>query len=82
MRPIDKLAELGGPLLQIAGEQDQHTRLDESQRLYAAAAEPESLWVLPGAADLDFHAFDPAAYEARVGAFLGSHLSAVENATP
>ncbi len=82
LRPIDKIAQLGSPLLLIAGEQDQHTRLEESQRLFAAAAAPKSLWVLPGAAHVDFHAFDTRGYEARVGAFLASHLRAVENARP
>lgn len=82
LRPINKISRLGSPLLLIAGEQDLHTRLEESRRLFAAASEPKWLWVVPGAAHVDFHAFDRAAYETRVGEFLRSHLRAVEPARP
>lgn len=82
LRPIDKIASLGSPLLLIAGEQDQHTRLEESQRLFAAAAEPKQLWVLPRAAHVDFHAFDQSGYQARVGEFLNSRLRTVEPTRP
>jgi len=74
LRPIDQIGRLGRPMLMLAGDQDRHTRLSETQRLFAAAAEPKSLWVVAGAAHVDLHGFDAAAYEARVGAFLRKQL--------
>jgi uncharacterized protein len=35
--PIDHIAELGSPLLIVAGARDQHTRLDESRAMFARA---------------------------------------------
>ncbi|MDN3921603.1 alpha/beta hydrolase [Roseateles violae] len=74
LRPIDRIARLGSPLLLVAGDRDRHTLLAETRALYAAAAEPKSLWIVEGAAHIDLHAFDAAAYEARVGAFLRERL--------
>lgn len=74
LRPIDQIGRLGSPLLMLAGDLDQHTRLSETRRLFAAAAAPRSLWVVAGAAHVDLHAFDATAYEARVGAFLRQQL--------
>lgn len=74
LRPIDHIGALGSPLLLLAGDLDRHTRLSETQRLFAAAAAPKSLWIVPGAAHVDLHAFDAPGYEARVGAFLREQL--------
>ena len=74
LRPIEHIAALNCPLLLIAGDQDRHTRLVESQALFAAAAEPKQLWIEPGAAHINLYDFDTAGYEARVGAFLAAHL--------
>lgn len=52
------------PLLVAAGTLDLHTRWPET----------EALWPVPGAAHVDLHDFDPAAYEARLGPWLQSHL--------
>lgn len=74
LRPIEHIAALRCPLLLIAGDQDRHTRLVESQALFAAAAEPKQLWIVPGAAHINLYDFDTAGYEARVGGFLAAHL--------
>ena len=74
LRPIDAIGRLRGPVLLASGAEDRHTTLAETERLFAAAREPKDLWIVPGAAHVDLHAFTPRAYEARIGDFLGQHL--------
>ena len=74
LRPIEHIAALRCPMLLIAGDHDRHTRLVESQSLFATAAEPKQLWIVPDAAHINLYDFDTAGYEARVGAFLAAHL--------
>lgn len=75
LRPIAHVAELGMPVLIAAGSADRHTTLAETERLYAAAAAPKSLWVVEGAAHVDLHAYAPAEYERRIGAFFEQYLA-------
>lgn len=74
LRPIDHIGKLKAPLLIAAGSADQHTTLPETRRLFAAAAGPKELWVVPGAAHVDLHAFASAEYERRVSAFMARNL--------
>jgi pimeloyl-ACP methyl ester carboxylesterase len=74
LRPIDHLRDIKAPVLIISGSADQHTTLPETRRLYAAAAAPKQLWVVPGAAHVDLHAYTPAEYEQQVGAFMARNL--------
>lgn len=74
LRPIDHIAELHAPLLVISGSNDRHTPAAETQRLFAAAAEPKSLWMVPGAGHVDLFDFAPEDYTRRVSAFLASRL--------
>lgn len=75
LHPIAHIAALKAPVLIVAGAADLHTTLPETQRLYAAAAAPKALWVVDGAAHVNLHAYAPADYERRIGAFLAQHLS-------
>ena len=75
LRPIEQLGRLRSPLLLVAGSEDRHTTLAETERLFAAAAEPKSLWIIQGAAHVDLHQIDRSAYESRVGGFLADHLT-------
>jgi len=68
--PIEGIRHIRAPLLLIAGERDRHTPLSESRRLFEAAPQPKTFWVLPGAAHINFHRFDPLQYERRVLDFL------------
>jgi len=68
--PIEGIRHIRAPLLLIAGERDKHTLLTESERLYDAAPEPKTFWVVPGAAHVNFHRFDPVQYERRILDFL------------
>lgn len=74
LRPIDRVGELRMPKLFIAGSDDEHTRLEESQALFDAASEPKSLWVVAGATHVDLSSFAPAEYKVRVLGFLSAHL--------
>ena len=72
--PIEGIGRIRAPLLLIVGDKDRHTLLAESQRLFAAAPEPKTLWVIPGAAHVNFHRFARAEYEHRVLEFLSRAL--------
>jgi uncharacterized protein len=74
LRPIDRIAALGAPVLIVAGGRDRHTPIDESLAMYARARSPKALWVLPNAAHEDFLARDPIAYRTRVLGFLDAKL--------
>jgi len=74
LSPRTDLAQTDVPLLLISGELDRHTTPEDSARLLRSARGRAQLWLLPGAGHEDLHAHAPAAYEARVGAFLGRHL--------
>ena len=77
LRPIAHIGELKAPVLIAAGSADLHTTLPETQRLFAAAAQPKELWIVEGAAHVDLHTFVPEDYERHVGAFLARHLDPV-----
>jgi fermentation-respiration switch protein FrsA (DUF1100 family) len=74
LRPIAAIADVHAPLLVAAGTKDLHTRWPETERLFAAAREPKALWPVRGAAHVDLHDFDTAAYRARLLPWLQSHL--------
>ncbi|MEO8248368.1 MAG: alpha/beta hydrolase [Burkholderiales bacterium] len=74
LAPIDKVAALGAPLLILSGSADANTTVAETEAIFDAASEPKSLWIVPGAAHVDLHAFSPVEYERRVARFLGQYL--------
>jgi uncharacterized protein len=74
LEPIRGIGPLEAPVLVIAGSRDEHTTLDESRELFAAAAPPKELWVVDGARHEDLLAYDPAGYAAHVVPFLRRYL--------
>ncbi|MES2317397.1 MAG: alpha/beta hydrolase [Pseudomonadota bacterium] len=74
LRPIDAMGALACPVFVIGGTKDRHTLESETRRIFAAAHEPKQLWMVEGAAHVDFHEVARAEYEKRVGAFLALHL--------
>lgn len=74
LRPIARLPSLDAPVLIASGSIDQHTTISETRRLYDAASRPKEFWIVEGAAHVDLHAFDPAAYEPRIAEFLAKYL--------
>jgi alpha-beta hydrolase superfamily lysophospholipase len=75
LEPIRQVATLGAPVMIVGGSRDAHTTEEETRELFAAAAEPKSLWIVDGAAHQDFARFDREGYQAHVIAFLGRHLA-------
>jgi alpha-beta hydrolase superfamily lysophospholipase len=74
LQPIRSIARLGAPVLVVAGSDDRHTTLGESEELFREASEPKRMWVLGGAAHQDFLAADPQRYESEVVGFLVEHV--------
>jgi uncharacterized protein len=74
LRPIDRIPMLRSPLLVVHGTEDRHTTFEQAQRLYANAVQPKEFYAVKGAGHIDFHAFNPRAYEERVGRFLSRYL--------
>ena len=74
LRPNDRIAEIGCPVLVIGGANDQHTTATDTISLYRAAPEPKQLWMIPGVEHVDFHASSKNEYEARILRFLSEAL--------
>ncbi|MFG6455831.1 alpha/beta hydrolase [Roseateles sp. BYS96W] len=74
LRPVDAIAQVRAPLIVASGTADLHTRWPETEALFAAAHAPKALWPVPGAAHVDLHDFDAAAYEARLAPWLHAQL--------
>lgn len=82
LRPIARIGELKAPLLVVAGSADQHTTLPETERLFAAARAPKSLWIVDGAIHENLYAYAPREYERRIGGFLAHWLRGEAPASP
>jgi pimeloyl-ACP methyl ester carboxylesterase len=74
LRPIEKAAEVTSPKFFIFGTGDRHTRIDESRRLFAHAADPKEAWAIDGAGHVDLHEYSKDEYERRVLDFLERYL--------
>ena len=74
LRPIDRVGAIKAPKLFIAGAKDRHTKLDESQEIFAAASEPKELWVVEAAAHVDVHQIAKEEYERRILDFFEKRL--------
>ncbi len=74
LRPIDRLDAFNAPTLFIAGAADRHVSRAETQRLFDRAPGAKDLWIIAGAAHVDFHEFAKDAYETRLLSFLSPHL--------
>lgn len=77
VRPIDVLAKVRPrPLFMIVGGDDDDTPPWIEERVFAAAAEPKSLWIVPGVRHGGYAQKEPAEYERRVVAFFDAALLA------
>ena len=74
LKPIDRIAELRSPVFVIGGLVDQHTTAADTERLFAAAREPKALWLIPGAAHVDYYQASREEYQQRVVAFFDGAL--------
>lgn len=72
VRPVDHIGKLPCSVFVISGDQDNRVYVDDTRALFAAAAEPKELWLIPGAGHQDL--FRCEGYEAKVTAFLEKHM--------
>ena len=70
LRPVAHMAQVRSRILIINGDKDPNTTPDDARQLYAAAAGPKSLWLVPNAGHVDLHSFAREDYEKRVLALL------------
>jgi uncharacterized protein len=77
LRPLDRMAKIGAPVLIVNGTEDSHVTLEEARLEFAATVPPKELWAVEGAGHVDLYAFDKAQYERRVGDFLARYLPPV-----
>jgi alpha-beta hydrolase superfamily lysophospholipase len=80
LRPIDRIAAVGCPILVISGTEDEHTTITETRRLFAAAVEPKKLVEFAGA-HVDLLAVNFALYEESVIGFLRRWLETAGDST-
>jgi pimeloyl-ACP methyl ester carboxylesterase len=74
-RPAARAAHLRAPTLLLVGDRDRHAPERASRAIAAAAPQGIArLHVVRGADHADLYAYDPAGYEAVVGAFLAEGL--------
>ena len=76
LRPIDRMGQIGAPVLIVNGTQDSYTSIEDARALFAASSNPKELWAVEGAGHVNLHAFAKAQYEQRVGDFLGRYMAA------
>jgi fermentation-respiration switch protein FrsA (DUF1100 family) len=74
LRPIDHVGKMPFPKLFIAGANDKHTTLEESNRLYETASKPKEFWVIQNAAHEDLHNASRVEYEQRILEFFRKYL--------
>jgi fermentation-respiration switch protein FrsA (DUF1100 family) len=77
LRPIDHVGRLRCPLLIVAGTLDRHTTVKDTQALFAAASQPKDLWLIPGAAHVDYLEFAGAEYRRRISTFFERTLRGI-----
>ena len=74
LRPVDAIRHIHAPVLVMAGSDDRHTPLPESQWLYDNAPNPKRLWIIQGAGHHDLYRFVGRQYEQAVVTFLRQSL--------
>lgn len=74
LRPVDRIAGVGCPVLVLSGNDDAHTTAEDTDRLFSRAREPKELWIIPGVAHEDLFAKRKADYRVRVMGFLSEHM--------
>ena len=79
LNPAERISNLACPKLILAGANDRHTTLADTQLLFTRATPPKELWIIEDAAHQNLHAVAGAAYEKKVIAFLEQHLTARKN---
>jgi len=77
LRPVAAVAGIAPrPLLLVHGGADASVPVEHARRLYAAAGEPRSLWILPGVGHVGAYFADRSGYIGRVSGFFSAALLA------
>ncbi len=76
LRPVDAIKNNHAPVLVMGGSADDLTPPKETAQLYRQALSPKELWMIQGAAHVDFYGFAGAVYAQKVTAFLQKYLLA------
>lgn len=74
LRPIDRMGDVGCPILVLAGDHDARTTGAETQDLFDSAPNPKELIWFPGAGHVDLLAEDQNRWKTSVLSFLAVHL--------
>lgn len=74
LRPVEHIGKLRCPVLIVAGTLDRHTTIEDTQILFAAASQPKDLWLIPGAAHVDYLEFAGEDYRRRISKFFEQAL--------
>lgn len=61
--PIEQLSKLGCPILIASGDHDQHTTIQETERMFSTAQGSKKLVIFEGAEHVDLFAYDSEKYE-------------------
>lgn len=75
LNPIGSIEKVQCPIFVISGRNDQHTTLEEAQRIYSAASAPKQLWLVDDVAHDNIYQFAPEEYTQKVIGFFEEHLS-------
>ena len=75
LRPIDQLDKIHCPVLIASGDQDLHTTIGETQRIFDAANEPKKLVVFKNAEHVDLLARDREKYENEIVGYINDILA-------
>ncbi|WP_129673208.1 alpha/beta hydrolase [Candidatus Chloroploca sp. Khr17] len=78
VRPLDAISQLAPrPVMIIHGQDDSLVPVAHAHRLYAAASEPRTLWVVPGVEHCGGYFLDRPEYCHRVRSFFAQYLGSL-----
>lgn len=76
LRPIDKIADVGCPILIAIGDLDRHTTVEEAREMYETASSPKQLVIFNGVAHEDLYQHDPQKFADEILKFFDQYLKA------
>lgn len=72
--PLSRMSLINCPVYVIAGEEDQHTKIFESEEMYEKINSTKQFWKVSGAAHQDFYRFANKTYEQNISDFFETYL--------
>lgn len=74
LRPIEVLPHVNMPVFTIGGTLDEHTKVEETERMYDALPDQKALWLVEGASHEDIFAYDSHQYQRRILQFIKDYM--------